>query len=809
MKNLRGASGFVRTRLAATGGGEGQVAGSVAQWGDYEVHFDDLLGRGGMGSVYRARQRSLGRWVAVKVLDTSNAPDPALKEGFLQKFRMEIAALSRLNDPRIVTILQAGEDDGRLWFAMELIEGRTVEERLGREGAFPEPEARRIAAEAARALDAASRAGIVHRDVKPANIFLLPDGGVKLADFGLARVSELGPTRMTESNAVACTPAYASPEQAEGGATDRRSDLYSLGCVVYEMVTERPPFSGESNLGTLFKHALKSPTLPRVLNPEISEELEALILRCLEKEPEDRYQDYPELIAALEPRRPAAPPPEPPRAWLWPAAAAAGLAILAVILTAIFTDVPAEVKAVEPPRPVPLVVAPYPGVLPYVREPRPGEFPVSPERDAVDLRTWFLDHGASPEELQSIRKGWAIVEQLEIERAASELAAQPRPSRYARLVLDAEIARLKIASEIRAAFEARLRPGSTVDLRLAGGRTAAGTVLRVDAEAVEIQAGEIVRVARREIAEESVYASEPADRQLLYRATHGNGQGALEALERRLGGPELVVEELAGLPGLIHAIALRGVAGLDGGDPSPARATLDGLKALESRLPKTLLYALECLAMLEYELQAADALLRNEVETVLVKFDRSRAYPRAAAAALAGFRKRPGVEFIAQGHREAWKFEPYETDVEIRRRHLYEDSENGAFVLDQPTGRRAMRRSVPQASRGYVLEYAFLPVEAGAQWTQVLTEDLRLVGTHQGLALVEKDGKPVSTHAFEGTGPWRSLTIVPVGTQVLVYDGARLAFQRTAARLETRLEIGLSGGALKLRSLKAASGGDE
>ena len=244
-RNLNEVPEFGKTRLAA-GGGEDRVGpGDVAPWGDFDVHFDQLLGRGGMGSVHRALQRSLGRWVAVKVLDLSNAAaDPALREGFLEKFRVEIAALALLNNPRIVTILQAGENDGRLWFAMELIEGRTVEARLSQEGALPEAEARRIAAEVARALDAAARQGITHRDVKPANIFLLPDGSVKLGDFGLARVAELGPTRMTEANAVACTPAYASPEQADGGETDRRSDLYSLGCVLYEMVTERPPFSG-------------------------------------------------------------------------------------------------------------------------------------------------------------------------------------------------------------------------------------------------------------------------------------------------------------------------------------------------------------------------------------------------------------------------------------------------------------------------------------------------------------------------------------------------------------------------------------
>src|SRR6185436_21119062 len=249
-------------------------------WGDFEIHFDGLLGRGGMGSVYRAWQRSVGRWVAVKVLNSTPSVDPELQKGFLQKFQIEIQALARLTDPRIVTILQAGENDGRVWFAMELMDGETVEKRLSDRGAFDEEEAARIGIEVARALDAALRQGIIHRDVKPANIFLLKDGSVKLADFGLARSAELAKTRLTDLKAVACTPEYASPEQAEGGPTDHRSDLYSLGCVLYEMVTERPPFAGESQMATLYKHASEPAPSARLLNPQVSPEFEAVLKRC-------------------------------------------------------------------------------------------------------------------------------------------------------------------------------------------------------------------------------------------------------------------------------------------------------------------------------------------------------------------------------------------------------------------------------------------------------------------------------------------------------------------------------------------------
>ncbi|MBI3857224.1 MAG: protein kinase [Planctomycetes bacterium] len=353
--------------------------GTIAAWGDFDIHFDGVLGRGGMGSVYRAWQRSVGRWVAVKVLHSTPSADPELHQGFLQKFQIEIQALARLNDPRIVTILQAGENDGRLWFAMELIDGETVEKRLSDRGAFDEEEAARIGIEVARALDAALRQKIIHRDVKPANIFLLRDGSVKLADFGLARSAELARTRLTDLNAVACTPEYASPEQGDGRATDHRSDLYSLGCVLYEMVAERPPFAGESQMATLYKHATEPAPSPRTLNPGISPEYETVVRRCLEKDPEDRFQGYAELIDALlpptEPMIPAARPVEAPRSWMWPAAVAAGLTLLAIILLAIFSaeTAPSPVEAAAPARREPLLIPP---ARPVEKKEAPAATPV-------------------------------------------------------------------------------------------------------------------------------------------------------------------------------------------------------------------------------------------------------------------------------------------------------------------------------------------------------------------------------------------------------------------------------------------------
>jgi len=358
-------------------------------WGDFEVRFDRLLGRGGMGSVYEARQVSLDRKVAVKVLDTDRAPSEPLAEGFLEKFRHEARALAKLNDPRIVTILQSGQADGKCWYAMELVEGETVDQRISDQGAFESREAARVAAEVARALAAALAQGIIHRDVKPANIFLTADGRVKLGDFGLARSGGFKPTRFTEMNAVAGTPEYASPEQAANGSCDHRSDQYSLGAVLFEMVTERPPFGGANALETFFKHAHEPPPLPTRLNPEIPPALEAVILRCLEKDPGRRYPNYDELIRDLEALRvePAVAAAEPPRGSERPTLAIRTAVVAAAVLlgfsiwgaTRIFSTGPqpappqepapvAKVKEEPLPPPPP---APPPAPVPAEEPPKP------------------------------------------------------------------------------------------------------------------------------------------------------------------------------------------------------------------------------------------------------------------------------------------------------------------------------------------------------------------------------------------------------------------------------------------------------
>ena len=261
--------------------------------GRYRVERE--LGRGGMAKVFLGTDTVLGRTVAVKVL----APQFADDDGFVQRFRREAQAAASIGHPHIVSVFDTGSDDGVHYIVMEYVEGRTLAEFLAGGGRILPDRAIDIAMDVCQALEAAHARGVIHRDIKPGNIMLNPRGEVKVTDFGIARVTTTADT-VAQTAAILGTASYLSPEQAQGQPVDARSDLYSLGCVVYEMVTGRPPFLGDSPVAVASKQVLEQPVPPSKLNSDVTPDLDAVILRALAKNPANRYQSAEEMRADLE-----------------------------------------------------------------------------------------------------------------------------------------------------------------------------------------------------------------------------------------------------------------------------------------------------------------------------------------------------------------------------------------------------------------------------------------------------------------------------------------------------------------------------
>jgi len=242
-----------------------------------------MIDRGGMAEVWEGRDETLDRPVAVKVLH----PKLAGNEEFQERFRLEAVAAARLSHPNIVSTYDTGLDEDVAYIVMELVPGRPLRQLLREEGPLAPARAVAIAAAVADALDAAHRAGIVHRDVKPGNILVTDDGRVKVADFGIAKAAT--DADLTQSGALLGTAKYVPPEHVEGRPQDRRSDVYGLGVVLYEMLCGRPPFTGESDMAVAFQHAHADPVRPRQLRAEIPRKLENVVLKAMAKSPEQRY----------------------------------------------------------------------------------------------------------------------------------------------------------------------------------------------------------------------------------------------------------------------------------------------------------------------------------------------------------------------------------------------------------------------------------------------------------------------------------------------------------------------------------------
>ena len=259
----------------------------------------DTLGFGGMSEVHRGRDLRLGRDVAVKVLRADLARDPS----FQARFRREAQNAASLNHPAIVAVYDTGDTAGETgpvpYIVMEYVDGDTLRDVLKREGPLPPRRAMEIVADVCAALDFSHRHGIVHRDVKPANIMLNRAGAVKVMDFGIARAVSDGQATMTATSAVIGTAQYLSPEQARGESVDARSDVYATGCVLYELLTGQPPFTGDSPVAIAYQHVREAPRPPSEAQPGLPKELDAIVLKALNKNPLNRYQTAAEMRSDL------------------------------------------------------------------------------------------------------------------------------------------------------------------------------------------------------------------------------------------------------------------------------------------------------------------------------------------------------------------------------------------------------------------------------------------------------------------------------------------------------------------------------
>jgi hypothetical protein len=318
--------------------GPGMIGELIAQ--RYELR--ELCGTGGMSTVFRAHDRQLERTVALKFLHERHLGD----EESVERFRREARSAAPLSHPHIVTVIDRGEHDGRPFIVFEYVVGENLKQRIREQGALPIPEALRLALEVGSALAFAHQHGLVHRDVKPQNVLLTDEGRAKMTDFGIARSLDVQ-RGLTQTGTVLGTSEYIAPEQAQGASVDERTDVYSLGVVLYELLTGEVPFHGDSFVEVALRHVNEPPPSVRDRRPDVPPRLAQAVERALAKRPRDRFASMNELCAELEACLRDRPVPvedetivvrpAPRRRRIWPVVAfAGGLAALVGIAVGVY-----------------------------------------------------------------------------------------------------------------------------------------------------------------------------------------------------------------------------------------------------------------------------------------------------------------------------------------------------------------------------------------------------------------------------------------------------------------------------------------
>ncbi|HZV59134.1 MAG TPA: serine/threonine-protein kinase, partial [Candidatus Eremiobacteraceae bacterium] len=272
------------------------VMTTLAKAGRYEITGE--LGRGAMGVVYKAIDPVIGRTVAVKTIRLSEEGTGLSRPELLTRFQTEARAAGLLTHPNIVVVFDAGEEEGLYYITMELVEGKSLQALIDSGQGFPLPRILRIMEQTCSALQFAHERNVVHRDIKPANLMLTPDDTVKVTDFGTAKILQFGTQQQTAH--VMGTPSYMSPEQVKGRAVDGRSDIFSLGVLLYEILTGEKPFPGQSITTVIYKIVNEDPVPPRQLNSSIHHGISDVVMKALAKDPDLRYQSCREMLEDLK-----------------------------------------------------------------------------------------------------------------------------------------------------------------------------------------------------------------------------------------------------------------------------------------------------------------------------------------------------------------------------------------------------------------------------------------------------------------------------------------------------------------------------
>ncbi len=338
--------------------------------------IEKKLGSGGMGTVYLAHHDGLHRKVAIKVLPGDLAEEP----GFIERFLREARLAARLEHPNVVQVYDVGEEQGTYYICMQYVEGKSLEAILRERKRISLQESLAIAKRVAVALGTAHKLGIVHRDIKPANILISREGVVKVVDFGLAKDRDAGRS-ISGSGQIMGTPHYMSPEQAQSGNVDRRSDIYSLGATLYHLITGRRPFDGESPLSIVLKHVREEPVSPRLIDPSIPEAVCALIARMMSKDPSARHGAAEELVRDLDALKPglsmvSLPSGRPRRHAAIVALPLAGILIVGIVIGMVLAGRESPLPP-PPPAAAPVPPAPPPEAS-RAPEPAPPERPPAP-----------------------------------------------------------------------------------------------------------------------------------------------------------------------------------------------------------------------------------------------------------------------------------------------------------------------------------------------------------------------------------------------------------------------------------------------